>query len=68
MVYRNARDQAVASADFAKLAHMILRQRFLRACVYEVPFAYMVAVVANLSLRRGVFSLAHALVAPRTLG
>ncbi|KAJ2314714.1 Nuclear pore complex subunit [Coemansia sp. RSA 2704] len=68
MVYLNARDQAVASADFAKLAHIILRQRFLRACVYEVPFAYMVAVVANLSFRTGVFSLLYALVLPRTLG
>ncbi|KAJ2160136.1 Nuclear pore complex subunit [Coemansia sp. RSA 552] len=68
MVYRNARDRAVASADFGKLAQLILRQRFLRACVYEAPFAYMVAVVANLSFRRGIISVAYALVSPRTLG
>ncbi|KAJ2612985.1 hypothetical protein H4S08_002449 [Coemansia sp. RSA 1365] len=67
MVYRNARDQAVASADFAKLAQLILRQRFVRACVYEVPFAYAVAVVANLNFKRGIFSLVYALVSPRTL-
>ncbi|KAJ2137765.1 Nuclear pore complex subunit [Coemansia sp. RSA 678] len=67
MAYQNARNQAVSSADFANLAHSILQQRFVRACVYEVPFAYVVAVVANLNLRRGVFSLAYALVSPRTL-
>ncbi|KAJ2809072.1 hypothetical protein H4R20_000376 [Coemansia guatemalensis] len=67
MVYRNARDQAMASADFAKLAQVILRQRFVRACVYELPFAYAVAVVGNLNLKRGIFSVAYALVSPRTL-
>ncbi|KAJ2080335.1 hypothetical protein H4R24_003162 [Coemansia sp. RSA 988] len=67
MVYRNARDQAVASADFAKLTQEILKQRFVRACVYEIPFAYAVAVVGNLNFRGGIFSLAYALVSPWTL-
>ncbi|KAJ1734382.1 hypothetical protein LPJ61_001103 [Coemansia biformis] len=67
MAYRNGRDQAVASADFAKLAQRILQQRFLRACVYELPLAYLVAVTANANVRRGALSLAYAFVSPRTL-
>ncbi|KAJ2707027.1 hypothetical protein H4R19_004954, partial [Coemansia spiralis] len=62
-----AREPAVASADFAKLAQRILQQRFLRACVYELPLAYLVAVAANLHIRRGVLSVAYALVSPGTL-
>ncbi|KAJ2455813.1 hypothetical protein GGF42_003351, partial [Coemansia sp. RSA 2424] len=68
MVYRNARNQAAASADFAKLGHIILRQRFARACVYELLFAYLVAVVANINIRSGIFSVLFALVSTRTLG
>ncbi|KAJ2584357.1 hypothetical protein GGH95_000436, partial [Coemansia sp. RSA 1836] len=68
MVYRNARNQAAASADFAKLGHIILGQRFARACVYELLFAYMVAVVANINIRSGIFSVLFALVSTRTLG
>ncbi|KAJ2771260.1 hypothetical protein IWQ57_002295, partial [Coemansia nantahalensis] len=67
MAYRAAREPAVASADFAKLAQRILQQRFLRACVYELPLAYLVAVAANLHVRRGILSVAYALVSPRTL-
>ncbi|KAJ1865241.1 hypothetical protein LPJ78_002815 [Coemansia sp. RSA 989] len=68
MVYQNARNQAVASTDFAKLAHTILQQRFLRACVYQAPLAYTAAIVANLNFRNGIFSLFYALISPRTLG
>ncbi|KAJ2556406.1 Nuclear pore complex subunit [Coemansia sp. RSA 1933] len=65
---RNGRDQAVASANFAKLAQLILRQRFIRACIYQLGFAYIVAVVANLDLKNGLFSLVVAMFSSRTLG
>ncbi|KAJ1665577.1 hypothetical protein IW140_004038 [Coemansia sp. RSA 1813] len=69
VVYRrNARDQAVASADFAKLGQLILRQRFIRACIYQLAFAYIVAVVANLNLKNGLFSFVMAMFSSRTLG
>ncbi|KAJ2512283.1 hypothetical protein GGI11_004790 [Coemansia sp. RSA 2049] len=65
---RNARDQTVASADFAKLGLLILRQRFIRACVYQLAFAYIAAVVANINLRNGLLSLVLAMFSSRTLG
>ncbi|KAJ1991282.1 Nuclear pore complex subunit [Coemansia spiralis] len=68
-VYRgNARDQAIASADFAKLGQLILKQRFLRACIYQLAFAYTVAVVANVNLKNGLFSVIFALLSSKTLG
>ncbi|KAJ2401121.1 hypothetical protein GGI23_001600 [Coemansia sp. RSA 2559] len=69
VAYRgNARDQAVASADFAKLGQLILRQRFIRACIYQLGFAYIVAVVANLNMKTGLFGFATAMFSSRTLG
>ncbi|KAJ1863699.1 Nuclear pore complex subunit [Coemansia sp. RSA 1722] len=67
MAFRNARDQTVASVDFAKLAQGILHQRFVRACVYELAFAYMVGVFASVNLSRGLLSLPFALLSFRTL-
>ncbi|KAJ2722602.1 Nuclear pore complex subunit [Coemansia sp. Benny D115] len=67
MVLQNARDQPVASTDFAKLGHGILKQRFVRACVYQLAFAYIAGVLASMNLRNGIFSLLVALVSRRTL-
>ncbi|KAJ1884143.1 hypothetical protein LPJ66_010752 [Kickxella alabastrina] len=67
MVYRNARDQAVASADFAKLGHAVLQKRFVRACVYQLGAAYIVGVLASVNLRNGPLSVALALFSLHTL-
>ncbi|KAJ2746211.1 hypothetical protein GGI20_001566 [Coemansia sp. BCRC 34301] len=68
MIYRTARNQAAASADFARLGHVVLRRRFVRACVYELLFAYLVAVAANIDIRGGIFSILFALISTRTVG
>ncbi|KAJ2908803.1 hypothetical protein GGI21_002518, partial [Coemansia aciculifera] len=68
MVYRNARNQAAASADFAKLGHVILMQRFTRACVYELLLAYMIAVVATVNVKTDFYRIPFALFSTRTMG
>ncbi|KAJ2876607.1 Nuclear pore complex subunit [Coemansia aciculifera] len=68
MAYQKERNQVVASADFAKLGHEAIRQRVLRACSYELLFAYLVAVVANINFNNGRFSILLALVSTRTVG
>ncbi|KAJ1725596.1 Nuclear pore complex subunit [Coemansia erecta] len=67
MAYRNGRDRAVASTDFAKLCPEVFRKRFLRACFYQLILSYCVGVVASLNLRHGVFTILKALFSTRTL-
>lgn len=62
------RQTATSLADFSQLAQTILYQRFLRAVVYEAFFAYVIGVVANINLQRGLFSIPIALFSLRTFG
>ncbi|KAJ2464373.1 hypothetical protein GGI03_003268 [Coemansia sp. RSA 2337] len=68
MAYRNEDNQAAVLADFAKLGHVVIGQRVIRACSYELLFAYLVAVVANINFSNGRFSILLALVSTRTVG
>ncbi|KAJ2389211.1 Nuclear pore complex subunit [Coemansia sp. RSA 2603] len=66
MTYRNARDRAVASTDFAKFCPEVFRKRFLRACFYQLFLSYCVGVVASLNLKHGIYTVFIALVSTRT--
>ncbi|KAJ2026795.1 Nuclear pore complex subunit [Coemansia sp. S610] len=68
MMYQAARNQANASADFAKLGNKQLGKRFLRACSYELLFAYLIAVAASINLKNGRYSVLVGLFSARTIG
>ncbi|KAJ1955518.1 hypothetical protein EC988_001840 [Linderina pennispora] len=66
MAYGTVLNTGIASVNFASLGDSVLRQRTVRAMVYELALAYGIAVLANINLRHGIWCLLYAMFSSGT--